>query len=322
MFGMKKRNAKLATDLPPPPEPEFFDEPKRTKKAAAFMGDLFAKRPVRLLLAFLLVAAVLLALFYRPPKKKLETQTPRTEEKRLTLTTQTMERAIDQSRGGKPERAREGKAREGLRKSRKLGSPIAVFVEKPEPSRSNVSSRTREGEIKLGIPAGTKIPAILSDRVFSFNVAAPVTATLPKDFPVKDQVMIPKDSRFLGEVNVLKSVDRINVRFDLLILPDGRELRIRAIALSEDGSSGIRGKVNKHTDTKVLKAVGETLLAGASLFVGGRRQDPYNLEDQLRVNLAENLTNQAGQDLRSVKVDKSITVESGIPIQVMLLEAI
>ncbi len=318
----KSGTKKKPSGVPPPPEPEFFDEPKGSKKTAGLIQDLFEKKWIRLVLVMTGVAVILILLFYKPAKKETQKRAPRAEENRVVVTTQSMERAIDSSVKAKPLKARQNENRQSLPEKRKLNSAIAVFVEKGEKPKPDAFSKTREEEIKLGVSSGTKIPAFLSDRVFSFNVAAPVTAILPKDFILKDKVVIPKNSRFLGEVNVLKSVDRINVRFDLLILPDGRELRIRAIALSEDGSSGVKGKVDKHTDTKVLKAIGETLLAGASLFVGGRSQDPYNLEDQLRVNLADNLTNQASQDLRSVKVDKSITVESGINIQVMLLEAI
>jgi len=137
-------------------------------------------------------------------------------------------------------------------------------------------------------------------------------------------VVIPKDSVFLGEAAVVKSVDRINVRFDLLIFPDGHEVRVKALALAEDSAAGIPGDVDKHTDRKVLKAIGETLLAGASLFAGGRSTstDPFSLQDQMRLNLTQNLTNQAAQDLRSTKIEKSITVEAYTPIQVILLDAI
>ncbi len=318
----KTETRKKTSDLPPPPEPEFFDEPKGSKKTAGIIQDLFEKKWMRLALVITGVVVLFIFLFYKPAKKEAHRLAPQAEENRVVVTTQSMERAIDSSAKTKPVSVRQSEKRQSPSEKRKHDSAIAVFVEKGEKPKPDASFGTRDEEIKLGIPSGPKIPALLSDRIFSFNVAAPVTAILPKDFILKDNVVIPKSSRFLGEVNVLKSVDRVNVRFDLLILPDGRELRIRAIALSEDGSSGIKGKVDKHTDTKVLKAIGETLLAGASLFVGGRSQDPYNLEDQLRVNLADNLTNQASQDLRSVKVDKSITVESGINIQVMLLEAI
>ncbi|HOW87315.1 MAG TPA: TrbI/VirB10 family protein [Candidatus Omnitrophota bacterium] len=318
----KKKPEKKTSELPTPPEPEFFDEPKRANKAAGFVQNLLEKKSLRIALVIAGVFMLSILLFSKPAHKRAQNPMPRPEENRIMITTQSMERAIDSSAKGKTFRAKQSETRQNLSGKRKYTSEIAVFIDKPENPKPQTSSKVRSEDAKLGIPSGTKIPALLNERIFSFNVAAPVTALVSKDFSVKNQVVIPQGSRFLGEVNVVKSVDRVNVRFDLLIFPDGRELRIRAIALSEDGSGGIKGKVDKHTDTKVLKAIGETLLAGASLFVGGRSQDAYSLEDQMRVNLADNLTNQASQDLRSVKVDKSITVESGINIEVMLLEAI
>lgn len=180
----------------------------------------------------------------------------------------------------------------------------------------------KEKEQPLGLPAGTKVPAFLEDRIFSFNVAAPVIAIIAKDFKWNGRTVIPKGSKLLGEANVLKSLDRINVNFERLIFPDGSERRVRAIALADDGASGIRGKLDKHRDTKVLKAIGETLLSGASLFVGSTSSSPYSLQDQLRSNVAQNLSNQAAQDLRSVKVAESITVEASTPVQVVFLEAL
>lgn len=315
-----KREAKPGGEVGPP-EPEFFDELKGTQKAFGILGELFQKKWVRFLGVFLLVTLAL-AFFFPKSKPKKANTAQSVEERRPLLTSEAMGRAIDSSAKTRLSRSRDMAEAKDSKKKRKFDSVIAVFLEKPTRPEAVASSKADQKErTKLGISSGTKIPAVLRDRVFSFNVAAPVTASVEKDFLVKDKIAVPKGSRFLGEANVVKSVDRINVRFDLLILPDGREVRVRAIALSEDGAGGIKGKVDKHTDTKVLKAIGETLLAGASLFVGGHGADPYSMEDELRVNLADNLTSQAERDLRSVKVDKSITVESTVPIWVMLLEA-
>ena len=99
-------------------------------------------------------------------------------------------------------------------------------------------------------------------------------------------------------------------------------MKVRAMALAPDGSGGIKGKVEKHRDIRVLKAIGEATLGGVSLFAGGLRSQPYTLEDQMRMNLTQNLTGQASQDLRSVRVEESITVEASTPVDVMLLESI
>ncbi len=205
---------------------------------------------------------------------------------------------------------------------RNYATEIAVFLFKDSEKGilpKNGQSRSTE---KIGLSAGAKISGYLSGTLFSYNTAAPVTVVVSKNVEKDGKVLIPEKSQFLGEAGVLKSLNRINVNFHLLILPDGKQVRVHAMALSEDGSSGIKGRVSKHRDMRVLKAIGETALAGVSLFAGGVRSEPYALEDQMRMNLAQNLTGEARQDLRSVKVETSITVDSFTPVQVILLEAI
>lgn len=307
-----------------PPEKEFFDTPdeeKRKEEKKARLNEL-KKRP-HLFVIFGVIGLVLLFSLLLPRSKK-EAKYPEplpVDEGRVLMTSQSMEKAIEKSSHSikKPQARREDLTRR--ERKRKYDTDIAVFVAKPKEEKLE-RIRERPEPFNLGLPSGTKVPALISDRVFSFNVAAPVQAILAKDFIYKEKVVIPKDSRFLGEADVVKSLDRINVRFDLLILPDGREVRVRALALSEDGAAGIQGKVDRHTDKKVLKAVGESVLSVGSLFLGGRSRDPYSLEDQLRLNVSQSLHDEARQNLRETRVEKSITVESYTPVQVILLEAV
>lgn len=317
----RKKDATGSKPPVKPPEPEFFDSPDKEKTGPSITG-LLRNRTAGLALAG--AALVLFSVFFVLPgagKKKKEPG-PARDEKRVHVTAAAMERAIDVSANANPAKARVQAKADREKKKRKYDSTIAVFVEAPRDERKAEPVREDSRDPGLGISSGTKIPALLSSRVFSFNVEAPVTAVLAKDFKVRDRVVIPKGAQFLGEVAVLKSANRINIRFDLLIFPDGRELRVRALALAEDGSAGIRGKVDKHTDRKVLKAVGETLLAGTSLFAGGVQSEAFSLEDQMRLNLAQNLTNEAARDLRSTRIEKSVTVEAYTPVQVILLEAV
>lgn len=317
----RKKDPSGPKQAPKPPEPEFFDSPDKDKPKGVF-ASMFQKRSVKLVLIGS-VAILLLIVFISPRKKTKSAERPQTlrEDKRQLVTQASVERAIDVSAGGKGSRTVQETTRPE-KKKRKYDTEIAVFVEKPEKGGQSMRPREEREKPALGLSSGTKIPALLPNRVFSFNVEAPVITVVAKDFILHNKVVIPKDSEFLGQAAVLKTVDRINVSFDLLIFPDGREIRVRALALSEDGSAGIRGKVDKQTDRKVLKAVGETLLAGASLFVGGRQTEPYSLENQMQLNLARNLTDEASRDLRSTKIEKSVTVEAYTPVQVMLLEAV
>ena len=306
-----------------PPEPAFLDEPEGFEKMRFRAKDLLGVPWVKWGGALLLVIFVALILMPHSSKRKVTAGSVTPEEKRLTMTAISMGQAIETA--SKPVRIQEPERplKIQMRSKRKLDSKIAVFVRAPQEDPKAVSTKDRAEKLKLKIPSGTKIPAFLEDRVFSFNVEAPVLAVLAKDFLVQEKVVIPKGSKFVGEANVLKSLDRINVRFHLLVMPDGRELRVNAMALSEDGAAGLKGKTQKYTDMKVLKAIGESVLSVGSLFLGrGSSTDAFNLEDQLRLNVAQNLSDDAQRSLQGVKIEKSVTVEGGKPVFVFLLEAL
>lgn len=305
-----------------PPEPGFLEKPKGFQKVHFSIRDFFEKRWVKWSL-LLTVALAAIFLFSLPNKKSKTSREPVVlDEKRVIMTTASMERVIDASAKTKTPVEAERPSRVSERKKRKFDSAIAVFVAESESGKTLSLRRDMPEEPKLGLPSGTKIPVLLQDRVFSFNVEAPVLAVLAKDFLYQEKVVIPKDSKFLGEANIVKSLDRINVRFHLLVLPDGREIRVQAMALSEDGAAGIKGKVEKHTDMKILKAIGESALSVGTLFLGGGSRDPFSLEDQLRLNVAQNLSDEAKRNLRDVKIEKSVTAEAYKPVYVLLLDSV
>jgi len=309
--------------LPAAPEPGFSAPLKEPEKSWFSIRSYFEKGWVKLLvvLAVFLIAAALLSLGHKASKKKVQ-RLEAPEENRVAMTTAFMERAIGAS--SRPKQTVESlKPLKVLpREKRKLDSAMGVFLLKKEAEREPQPRTGKPEKEKLGLASGTKIPAYLGERVFSFNVNAPVVAVISKDFTTGDKVLLPKGSKFLGEANVLKSLDRINVRFHLLVFPDGREIRVNALALSEDGAAGIKGKVEKQTDMKIVKAIGESVLSMGTLFLGGRSQDPFSMQDQLELNVAQGLSDEARRNLRSVNVEKSVTAEASKPIFVFLLEAV
>ena len=304
------------------PESGFSEKPEGWEKDWHRIRDLVRNRFVLWGSALLIAAFVFyLVMGHKAPKPKA-VSVPASEQNRVAMTAASMERAIDASFRSKEPQASVKPLKILPRTKRKLDSAMGVFLFKKEPERVIQTGIERPGKTKLGLASGTKIPALLGERVFSFNVDAPVVALVSKDFMAGEKTVIPKGSKFLGEANVLKSLDRINVRFQLLVLPDGREIRVNALALSEDGAAGIKGKVEKHTDKKIVKALGESVLSMGALFLGGRSQDPFSMQNQMELNLAQNLSDEARRNLRNVNVEKSVTVEASKPIFVFLLEAV
>lgn len=312
---------------PKPPEEDFYGG---NVKAGTSLREFLKKRSIRFILAAL---AFLIAVFsfvnLRAGKNRHVSEV--SENKPTThplYTPAEMDEAISSSGKARMKRSTV-KVEKNTPNERKLRTGITVFTGKNEDESPIRNRKQRRNEPLLGLPAGTIIPAFLRQNVLSFNVITPVIAEVSTDVVRDGKVLIPKGSRFIGEAEVIKTLDRINVTFRKLIFEHGsvvfkknEELRIMAIAQSPGGPGGIDGIVDKHTDKRVLKAIGKSLVAGASLFVGGKAQDPYALEDQLRFNLAQNLTDEAARDLRSVKIEKSITVKAFEPIEVLLLEAL
>lgn len=317
LFGwLKKKEIPNA-----PPEPGFMDAPEGFEKMSFSVRDFFGLSWVRWGAGLLVLVIVSFFGGHRTPKEK-SGGLDATEENRTAMTAASMERAIDASSKSK-ETVRASKSLKALvQGKRKLDSAMGVFVFRNETHQGFLPKAGTSEKSRLGLASGTKIPAVIEDRLFSFNVEAPVVALVPMDFPAGERVVIPRGSKFLGEANVLKSLDRINVRFHLLVFPDGREVRVNALALSEDGAAGIRGRVEKHTDMKMAKAVGESLLSMGTLFLGGRSQEAFSLQDQLELNLAQNLSDEARKNMRTVNVEKSVTVEASKPVFVFLLEAL
>ena len=104
------------------------------------------------------------------------------------------------------------------------------------------------------LPTGTMLRATITNAIFSYNLTTPVIAELDEGGAFKDRLVLPPHTKLLGRAMVLKSHDRVNVEFDRAVLPDGTELDIGGLALSPDGSAGIKGKVEKYKDSAVASA--------------------------------------------------------------------
>ena len=202
---------------------------------------------------------------------------------------------------------------------RKLNSQIAVFIK--DEGKQNTGEVAQQKDQRLNIPTGEKIKAHLANAIFSFNVSSPVVAITDEDVKKDAVVIIPKNTKFVGDAGIVKSRDRVNIKFSTMILPDGRELKVRAMGLGLDGSGGIKGRVDKQYDKSLLRAAGETALAGAAIVLGTRER-ALTLGDELRLNAARNLTDDAHEALNNVKIEESITVEAYTPILVLFLESV
>jgi type IV secretory pathway VirB10-like protein len=163
------------------------------------------------------------------------------------------------------------------------------------------------------MPTGFTFNAILGGAVFSYNLTTPAIAVTDDDVVYQGEVVIPRGSRFIGSVGVTHTLDRINIDFMTCVFPDGQEIRLSAIALSMDGSAGIPGKVEKHTDVVAAKVAMKAILNGVQTATSAAAPTVEN-------SMVNDLTQQASQniDVPNVKTLESVYVEDRTPLKIFV----
>lgn len=292
------------------PEPKAF----YTK-----VGLPLLKNKRLLVLGAVVFCAVILVLFKNQHVPKTEIKTTPAEENTLYTKDEIDSFIKEQLLKKESDEINTGPVQTNPPENRKFKTAIAVFIKKEDDEKTvTVISPVNED---LGIPTGSKIKAHLANAIFSFNVTSPVVAVVDEDFIKDEKIIIPKGTQFIGDAGILKSHDRINVRFSVMVLPGGKEIKVNAMALSLDGSGGIKGKVDKQGGKSILKSIGETILAAGAVVLGTKDR-AVTLEDELRLNAARNLSDDARDGLNQVKIEESISTQAYTPIFVLFLDSL
>jgi type IV secretory pathway VirB10-like protein len=201
---------------------------------------------------------------------------------------------------------------------------VFLYKKKPKILKTALMKKTKKNIISYfnGIPPGTTVYAELTTAVFSFNTKAPVKAKLLQNiYTKKRKLVMPEGTIFLGTVSTIHSQDRVNIAFSQAVYPNGETYNINALALSNNGSAGIKGQVNSPAFVDTLEGVGEAVLGLGSLFFGGNNSNPYSMNDQLKYAAGSSLTNQAANSLANAQANNktTITVKAGKTIRIMFL---
>ena len=165
------------------------------------------------------------------------------------------------------------------------------------------------------LPTGFTFPARLENAVYSYNVETPAIALVEKDVVYLNRVVIPANTRVIGAVAVLKSHDRILVNFHTLVFDKtGDEVKFAGLALSLDGSAGLKGKVETHKDAAVANTVLRSLVSGtqAALEVSGVSPVASQATQGLSQEAIKEL------DLERQQVTTSITVDAETGLRVYI----
>jgi type IV secretory pathway VirB10-like protein len=114
------------------------------------------------------------------------------------------------------------------------------------------------------LPTGFTFEAILEGSIFSYNLLTPAIALVDENVIYLGRVVIPRGTHFIGLVQTIHTLDRVNINFHTCVFPDGQEIPVQNMALSLDGSAGIKGKLKTHKDAVAGKIAMKSVLAAVS----------------------------------------------------------
>lgn len=187
------------------------------------------------------------------------------------------------------------------------------FLQPAKPWRGVKNPLPRKGN--YFVPTGFTFEAVLEGAIFSYNLLTPVSAMADENIRYQDEIVFPKGTKFIGVVQVVHSLDRVNVDFHTCVFPDGEEIKVKFLALWRDGSAGVKGKVETHKDAVAAKVAMKSVLAGVQ---AGAAVAAPTVEGAMVSGLSQEAV--ATLDTSSAKTLESISVEERTPIKIFVKE--
>ena len=181
----------------------------------------------------------------------------------------------------------------------------------PQPA----SAPTCPGDIAF-FPTGFTFSALLPDAIYSYNTLAPVVAVVEDDVKFRDHVVLPKNTHIIGAAGTVHTLDRVNIDLTLAVTPEGCEFPFFGLALSaDDGSAGVKGKLEKHEDsvaaTIALRSVLNGVQAAASVAAP--------IEGAVTSGFSNEANQMLDQNVSKAKSLESIYIRERTPIRIFVM---
>jgi hypothetical protein len=127
------------------------------------------------------------------------------------------------------------------------------------------------------LPIATTAPVFLLNRVLSSDADAPVIVQFEKDVLWDNSLLIPRDTKAIGQGVLDETSKRLRTRFQILVFPDGTKHRFSALALMPDGTFGIPGDFHSGVLEKNAGRALGTFVSGMAEGLKDRTNGPFGL---------------------------------------------
>jgi hypothetical protein len=174
-------------------------------------------------------------------------------------------------------------------------------------------------QIGLGLATGTRLRARLESAA-STAVRTPVLAVIEYNYERDEEIVVPAGAKAIGHLQDADRSGYVRVEFDSLMMPDGAEVPIQAVATDLE-MRPLKGKVEgkntgKNLLVRSLSGIGEV---GAMLVGRGNLNQPLSESDLLRERVSNNLGEAGDEQISRMAVTQHIvvTIPADIPIYVV-----
>lgn len=198
-----------------------------------------------------------------------------------------------------------------------LLAPLPAAAAAPAPAAARAPgwlgvTQKAVSKMNYSLPTGFTFPARLENAIFSYNVETPAIAVVERDALYQKRVVVPAETRVIGTVSVLKSHDRVLINFHTLVFPTGDEVKVSAMALSLDGSAGLKGKVETHKDSAVANTVLRSVVGGAQAALSVTGVDP--IASQTALGVSQEAIKELDAERQQVTASVSVDAETGLRV--------
>lgn len=198
-----------------------------------------------------------------------------------------------------------------------------IFVQKIAESSALKSQDhlVLDSEPSIGLPIGTRLRARLESAA-STAVKTPIIAVVEYNYEKNGEIVVPAGTKAFGRIEQADRTGYMSIRFDALLMPDGSQSEIDAVA-TDLKLGPLRGKVEgKHTGKNILlrslSGIGEAgaLLAGHTSSLN----QPFSQEDLIRQQISTNIGQSADQTLLGLAVSEHtvVSIFADTPIYLIL----
>ncbi len=178
------------------------------------------------------------------------------------------------------------------------------------------------------LPIGASAVGKTLNGIDTRNDGGTVRVLLPYGMSFKGTQKIPKGSVLLGSVTYQGSGDKLFIRFNKGLLPNGREFPISAEALNpKDFSAGLTGEHHDNADTRMATALGLSAVSTASNVLVKRESLGYEVhpestfQNAMLSAFASTSEAEARRKAQGLGANREyITLEAGIELVVSLTE--